>query len=407
MRDAPMPTAAMPAAPARRQRDLRVDLLRGFALVFIFWDHIPDNILGYLTVRNIGLSDAAEMFVFLSGYGAALAYGGVYNRAGYFPAALRVLRRTWVLYIAHVFMLAQLMGVVFITNSHVETRDFVQEMGLTYFVQNPERAVVDGLLLRFKPGLMDPLPLYVVLLLAFAAALPALRARPGWMLAGSAALYLMATRTGFNLSSQPGGVWFFNPLAWQFLFFLGAAAALYRDALTRAWDDLSEGLRRRLFSLLSFYLVAACLLALSWKFPEIHDRIMPLAVAEWLYPISKTDLAPARLLHFLALLCWLNLMLPAGPWLQWGPVRALCRLGSHSLEVFCLGVLLVPMADAVNALAGDGWLIQCVTSLAGYGLMVLLAIGLDSYKTASAETPAPQPAAVPAATPALQPNEVD
>jgi hypothetical protein len=373
--------SAVVLSPAVPGRDLRVDFLRGLALVFIFWDHIPDNVLGLFTLRNLGFSDAAEFFVFLSGYGAALAYGGVYRRAGYFPAALRILRRTWVLYVAHVFLLAQLMGVVFITNAQVETRDFVQEMGLTYFVQNPERALVDGLLLRFKPGLMDPLPLYIVLLLALAAALPALRSRPLWLLSGSALLYWIAPRLGLNLHAQPAGVWFFNPLAWQFLFFLGAACALHRDTLRQWWQlRISQVAQRRIMASLSLLLALALLVVLSWNFPLVHDRWMPQALAELLYPIDKTNLGPARLLHFLALLAWLTVLFPAGAWLRGRLARALCRLGRHSLEVFCLGVLLAPMADAINTLAGDGWLVQCFTSLAGFGLFVLLAIGLDAAR---------------------------
>jgi hypothetical protein len=383
-------TAAAPGAPSR---DLRVDLLRGLALVFIFLDHIPDNFFGYITLRNLGFSDAAELFVFLSGYGAALAYGGVYRRAGYFPAALRVLRRTWVLYVAHVFLLAQLMGVVFITNAQVETRDFVQEMGLTYFVQNPERALVDGLLLRFKPGLMDPLPLYIVLLLALAAALPALRARPLWLLAGSAVLYWVAPRLGLNLHAQPAGVWFFNPLAWQFLFFLGAACALHRDTVRQWWQHTALAARRRIVAALSLFLALAWLVVLSWNFPQLHDRLMPQMLAEWLYPIDKTNLGPARLLHFLALLAWLAVLFPAGAWLQAPLARALCRLGRHSLEVFCLGVLLAPMADAINTLAGDGWAVQCLTSLAGFGLFVLFALGLDAFLAGSTAPTRPAEAA--------------
>ena len=47
-------------------RDHRIDFFRGLALIFIFWDHIPHNPLAELTVRNFGLSDAAEIFVFLA-----------------------------------------------------------------------------------------------------------------------------------------------------------------------------------------------------------------------------------------------------------------------------------------------------------------------------------------------------
>src|SRR5207253_10835393 len=57
-----------------------------------------------------------------------------------------------------------ILGIIFVANSHVETRDMIQEMNLNYFLGNPQQALVDELLLRFKPNLMDPLPLYIVLL---------------------------------------------------------------------------------------------------------------------------------------------------------------------------------------------------------------------------------------------------
>ena len=49
-------------APPPAARDLRVDLFRGVALICMFWDHLPGNPLGYATLRNFGLSDAAELF---------------------------------------------------------------------------------------------------------------------------------------------------------------------------------------------------------------------------------------------------------------------------------------------------------------------------------------------------------
>src|SRR5690606_16599643 len=94
------------------ERDHRIDFFRGLALVFIFWDHIPHNPFAQVTVRNFGLSDAAEIFVFLAGYAAVLAYGKLYRRDGYLFACVRILRRAWVLYVAHIFLLAILMGIV-------------------------------------------------------------------------------------------------------------------------------------------------------------------------------------------------------------------------------------------------------------------------------------------------------
>jgi hypothetical protein len=45
------------------ERDLRLDLFRGVGLWMIFLDHIPHDVVAWLTLRNYGFSDAAEFFV--------------------------------------------------------------------------------------------------------------------------------------------------------------------------------------------------------------------------------------------------------------------------------------------------------------------------------------------------------
>jgi hypothetical protein len=74
-------------------RDLRVDTCRGLALWFIFIDHIPDNALTWLTLRNYGFSDTAEVFVLVSGYTCMLAYGGALREQGWSTTVTRALRR--------------------------------------------------------------------------------------------------------------------------------------------------------------------------------------------------------------------------------------------------------------------------------------------------------------------------
>ena len=56
-------------------RDLRLDFFRGLALWLVFLDHIPSNVVSWITIRNYGLSDASEIFIFISGYTASLVYG--------------------------------------------------------------------------------------------------------------------------------------------------------------------------------------------------------------------------------------------------------------------------------------------------------------------------------------------
>ena len=70
----------------------------------------------------------------------------------------------------------------------------------------------------------------------------ALRRRPLGVLAGSAALYLAARQWGWNLPTYPdGGVWYFNPFTWQFLFVLGASLQFRPDFYKRdaaIWEAL-------------------------------------------------------------------------------------------------------------------------------------------------------------------------
>ena len=80
-------------------RDLRLDFFRGLALVCIFIDHVPGNLLANYTIRNLGISDASEVFVFVSAYTAGLIHMGRIGREGFMLAALRVLRRAWQLYV--------------------------------------------------------------------------------------------------------------------------------------------------------------------------------------------------------------------------------------------------------------------------------------------------------------------
>ncbi|OPA93423.1 hypothetical protein BFW86_04940 [Pseudomonas fluorescens] len=359
-------------------RDPRIDFFRGLALIFIFWDHVPHNPLGQITLRNLGFSDAAEVFVFLAGYASVLAYGKVLQREGYWMAGLKILRRTWVLYVVHIFLLAVMMGIVFFANSHVETRDLVEEMGMTHFITHPQQALTDELLLRFKPNLMDPLPLYIVLLGGLSLVLPFLLRQTWAVVAVSLAMYLMAPWMGWNLRAIADGVWYFNPVTWQLLFVLGGAAAIHAS---RPRPAETRGLfRQPLFMAAALYVLAAAVITLSWRWPEVHDAWMPSALSELLYPISKTDLSPVRLVHFLALAYVTAKLLPGRAWTQHWLARQTCRMGRFSLEVFCLGVLLAPLADMVNALAGDTFTVQVFTALVGVGLMALLGAWLAFNK---------------------------
>jgi hypothetical protein len=94
---APAAVASAPAIslPVGGERELRLDLFRGLALWLIFIDHLPPNLLTWLTIRNYGFSDATEIFIFISGYTAAFVYGRAMLESGFVVATARILRRVW------------------------------------------------------------------------------------------------------------------------------------------------------------------------------------------------------------------------------------------------------------------------------------------------------------------------
>src|SRR3954465_10025294 len=86
------------------ERDLRLDLLRGMGLWMIFLDHIPDDVVAWLTLKNYGFSDAAEFFVFISGYLAGFIYGPIILGGNFIAATKRLLTRVWQMYVAHIML---------------------------------------------------------------------------------------------------------------------------------------------------------------------------------------------------------------------------------------------------------------------------------------------------------------
>src|SRR6201987_5694001 len=86
-------------------RDLRLNLFRGIANWAIFLDHIPNNVVNWITTRNYGFIDAADLFVFISGYTASFVYARLMLERGFIAGSARLLKRAWQIYVAHVFLL--------------------------------------------------------------------------------------------------------------------------------------------------------------------------------------------------------------------------------------------------------------------------------------------------------------
>src|SRR5204862_4689948 len=119
-----------PPQSSASERDLRLDLFRGVALWLIFLDHIPSNLVAWITIRNYGFSDATEIFVFVSGYTAAFVYGREMRERGFLIAGAHILRRSWQIYVAHVFLFAIYLAEISYVATSFENPLYAEEMNI-------------------------------------------------------------------------------------------------------------------------------------------------------------------------------------------------------------------------------------------------------------------------------------
>jgi hypothetical protein len=209
-------------------RDYRLDVLRGIANWAIFLDHIPNNVVNWITTRNYGFADAADLFIFISGYTVAFVYGRMMINRGFVIAGTRIFKRAWQIYVAHlVLFVIYIAEVGYLAKTYNDPK-LLNEFNVAGFMRDPAETLYQGLILAFKPVNMDVLPLYIVLMVVFPPILWALLRKPNLTLLASFVMYLAARHFGWNLAAYPAGSWYFNPFTWQFLFTIGAWFELAR-----------------------------------------------------------------------------------------------------------------------------------------------------------------------------------
>ncbi len=367
-------------------RDLRLDLFRGIALWLIFLDHIPSNAVSWITIRNYGFSDATEIFVFISGYTAAFVYGRAMTTHGFLVATARVLKRTWQIYVAHVFLFAIYLAEIAYVVHSFDNPLYTEEMGMLDFMKNPDITILQALLLKFKPVNMDVLPLYIVLLALFSPILWLLLRSPSFALIVSAGLYALMWTFGWNIPAYPSGTWVFNPFAWQLLFVFGAWCALGGAQRLSRWINSPV-----VIGLAIAYLVFAFAIAMSWYFPRL-GAFVPKFVGVAIYPIDKTNLDVLRILHFLSLAVITVWFVPSDwPPLKWRLFWPAIVCGRHSLEVFCLGVFLAFAGHFVFTEVSNRLYMHILVSAVGIAIMVGVAALISWYRRLERQGPGPRP----------------
>ena len=362
--------AATSHALSLRGRDHRVDALRGAALLMMFVDHIPQNLLNRFTMRNVGFADAAEVFVLLAGYASWLAYGRAFGKYGMRVTLGRLLRRCVQLYIGQTIMVVAYVFIIRLWRHFTPVSVDYLEPELAHGMSWVWRVMSFDAL----PSNLNILPLYIVLLAGFPLFYLLMRVQHSLALVLAGAIWALVNldpAVNFPNWLDPDG-WYFNPFAWQFLFALGLTAS---ERTQRRGKDFAR--LRWLVGVCWAYLAFSALQAfpwMQWNLPDLRpfgDAVAP----------AKAWLSPLRLLDVLAIFYLVQSSAAARRWSGETVVgQILACVGRHSLEVFVIGTVLDLLARLVFSTFGDMWSLQVGVNVVGLGVLLSLAFWLDQRR---------------------------
>ena len=358
-------------------RDLRLDLFRGLALWLIFLDHIPSNIVNWITIRNYGFSDAAEIFVFISGYTAAFVYGRAMRSAASSSRARasssapgRSTSRTCS------SSSSSWREIAYVTTS-LDNPALLGRNARLRFPAAAGRHAGPGAAAQVQAELHGRAAALHRAAARVSAVLWLLLRWPIVALLLSVALYAAVQHFYWNLPAYPTGTWFFNPFAWQLIFVVGA------------WCGV--GGAERIGPLLrSRYVVGVGDRLSGARVVGRDDLVLPaLCGADPEAGAGPGSIRSTRstwiccaLLHFCALAIVTVRFIPIDwPGLKSRWLRPAILCGQHSLEIFCLGMFLSFIGHFVTSEISGRIVMQISISALGILIMIAVASLITWYKT--------------------------
>ncbi|TIU95948.1 MAG: hypothetical protein E5W04_29645 [Mesorhizobium sp.] len=350
------------------QRDTRIDVLRALALLTIFVDHVPGTVFENLTYKNLGFSDAAEAFVLISGISVALAYGTKFKPGGRLLATLKMWRRAGVLYVTHIVITMLVIALFSATAVFAHRPELLEMINIEPLMKDTPEVLFGIVTLGHQLGYNNILPVYAALLLAAPAFVLFVSYRPVAALTVSGLLWLVAGIWQIAPPNYPEpGLWFLNPLSWQFLFNIGLAAMLH----------IKRGgtipVNRWLVGFAGVYVVGAAIWVHSPLWGQITWFNLPVVIGGF----DKTFLSLPRLLHILAV-SYLIVALPAVSNLfRAKPDNPLAILGKRSLPVFVAGTLIAMAAQVLRLINPGGLAYDTLLIAAGIAMQFALALYLE------------------------------
>jgi len=365
--------------PVKRPRDPRLDFFRGLGMFIIFIAHMPGNVWALWIPARFGFSDATEIFVFCSGMASAMAFGRAFTEHSWRMGTARIVYRIWQVYWSHIALFISIAVMLVAIDSYGGFDGlYVRKLNLQHFFDRPAQNLFGYATLTYVPNYFDILPMYLGMLALVPIIMALGMRRPVYAGALVISLWFAASFHYLDLPAEPWSdrTWFFNPFAWQLVFFTGFAFGM-------RWLP-APPVTRLLIGLAILFVILT--IPVAWHrafnavplFAEWRDFISPL--------ISKTRMGFLRYVHFLALayLAWIaageggRRLKGSAVWTRF--VLIVQKVGQQSLAVFLVSLVIARLfgffLDQMGRNAGT----SALMNLTGFALLIAVAYSVAWFK---------------------------
>ncbi|MBR0669898.1 OpgC domain-containing protein [Neoroseomonas soli] len=359
----------------RPARDTRLDIVRGWLQISIFGAHAVGSAFGAWGIHAAwGLSDSSEQFLFLSGFVLGSVHTLKERRDGAGAAGRDIWQRAGRLWLTHLVLFCMFGAMILWAEMALPLPGEVDRLAWRTLADAPWAALPGAALLVYLPNYIDILPVFILAMLAL----------PGflWLAGRLGAVALLVP--GLLWAGVQAGLWHYwswlptglDPLAWQFVFMLGAWFG--RQALLRG-----AAMERRGWGIALAFAILG--LGLFQRVAEhVAGGFALDAELAWVLA-GKTHLGPLALAHGLALAYLVAVLVPReAAWMRAAPAQALTAVGRHSLNVFCVGLFLSWGVTAAFRLAPGVWWVDPVLTLGGIAVLVACGLAMERRRLAPA-----------------------
>ncbi|CAM8225925.1 OpgC domain-containing protein [Enterobacter asburiae] len=368
-------------------RDLRIDFMRGIALVMMVVAHTEVmSVFNIFSWERFGLTTGAEGFVILSGFMLGMLNRARLQKVVLLTVSWGLYLRAWKIYRVNIIIIVSFILLAYIPHINLfEVTHFTDRFSGESWSLYPVTPQIKEtwfniiLYLQIGPHQTQILGLYIFLLLFSPLFLGMLqKGNVWWLLGASVLVYGLWQRWPLRLT--PSEFEFAFPLlAWQFIFVLGMASGWYKAELI-SFARTPAG---------KVVVVALVIVALILGFiAQNHTNpFMPPALLMHVIPpdnfntfyhtwAAKNGLGPVRVLNDIALMVTVYLVLTY----CWTPLNRLLGwflipLGQHSLYTFILHVYVVLLVSQFITfdLWRHAWIENTLVHAAALGILWLMA----------------------------------